>query len=138
MSYIVSNHWAHLALVGIRRVPITGTTPSGEEYVMDTHGPLLMHLRCDCGTEFTIKKDEFPGRRLLRFCGRPECPHGPKPPKARRARNLADPGLMVSAFFPGSLATQVTEWARRNNVSFSEGLRQLAIKGLVADLVERD
>jgi hypothetical protein len=76
-------HWGHVTLLKQERAPQVAKDDQGNEYVSDTHGPMTMYFRCDCGRDFSHLRSEFPGRRFLRHCGHPDCEFGPKP-KPRR------------------------------------------------------
>lgn len=131
-----SSRWAHLTLVRpvYRRQVIERNPLTGEEYVADTHGPPVMLLRCDCGHEQEILAVDFPGRRKMRYCGRPECPHGPRrPSKAPRER-----GAAYSVYLPLSRAQQVQQWAKAHGLTFSKAMSELVHEGLIQKIINED
>lgn len=135
-TYEPPSNWGHLQLLDTRRVPIMGTDyRTGLPYVMDTHGPITMFFRCDCGFEFTMERSQFPGRRRLKYCMRPECQYAPKP---RTKRDRSDPGKMQSVYLHESLIEQVHAWAAKRDMTYSAAIRELVLKGLVNDLVDSD
>jgi len=122
------DHWGHVALIRTWRVPIMAKTVWGEEYVADTYGPALWLLRCDCGLEWEIPKEDFPGRRILKSCGRPLCPYTPKPKfKAQGQR-----GRTYTVYLTHEHGAWLQSKATAANMSFS-GYLDEHIRQLIAD-----
>ncbi len=95
--------------------------------MLDSHGPLMLDLRCDCGYEWTLPVSEFPGRRYLQTCRRPECtylPIGKRPKKVKELR------ANISAYVLVDIAQQVNAYAFRNRLSLSKAIETLLTEGL--------
>lgn len=127
--------WGHLSLLSTRHVPVMHRKPDGSEYVADTHGPVTMFFQCDCGHEFSMEKRDFPGRRVLRYCGRPECPHAPKP---KPVRVRSDPSSLQTIYLPQSLIDYARNWARAHGTSYSGAIRELLRKAIVDELTDSE
>jgi hypothetical protein len=123
--------WGCLTLVEEWNAPVHAEGPDGKLYVADSQGPRMWRLRCDCGYEWEIERDAFPGRRQMRRCNRPECPHGkpaiktPLPPKPPRL-----PGMAFTVYVTAELGKAVEHFAIRNGITYPEALRRLAKIGL--------
>ncbi len=123
MAHLTSeNIWAHMRVLRRFRAPIMMRDHEGKLYVADTQGPQMLALRCDCGHEWEIRQDEFPGRRKLKNCGRPQCPHVNSPGRSR----FRERGSTCSVYLSNALAAQVDTYASALGVSFSRGLERLA------------
>lgn len=67
----VGGRWGRLTVTSRWREPIT------VDGVTDSHGPVVLMLRCDCGHEFHMGEGEFHHRRMVvTGCGREECKAG--------------------------------------------------------------
>lgn len=66
--------WGNLRLLERYHDEIMANDYHGREYNTGQIGPQMMRLLCNCGHEFSIETDLFPGRRAMRDCGRQECP----------------------------------------------------------------
>lgn len=134
MGYIQPRNWGHIEFLGYRRDPIMLNGPKGP-YVADTHGPVMLLMRCACGHEFEMDETLFPGRRKLTYCQRPECPHAPKP---ERVRGPAEPSQIYTVYLPQWLGDQMRQWAKDHHTSLSGAARAIWQKGLVADMLDSE
>lgn len=64
--------WGHLKIVDIFEEELTRKGPNGL-YKTGLLGPITWRIQCDCGYMFEMVRSEFPGRRMMRDCGREEC-----------------------------------------------------------------
>ena len=125
-------HWGNLTLIDHYPTPSYLTTGKGEKYVADTHGgPYMWRLRCDCGYEWELPRENFPGRRALRSCGQPECTVATNRPKTGREIHAA-----IGISIPVALIEQVKAYAAQTKVNTSRAAAELLYKGLAAALIE--
>jgi hypothetical protein len=127
-----SYHWAHLTFVRRYRVPIIEIGSGGTPYVADTHGPWHMELECECGHMFSMPESAFPGRRKLKSCGRPECPHT-KPDKLSRAPR--ERGVALSVYLSLDIAQRLKDESDRQRISFSKLVESIAREYFLRQLV---
>lgn len=124
--------WGHLSLIGQYQSPLYKTDREGNRYVYDTHGgPFMWRLRCACGYEWEIPREEFPGRRVLRSCGRKECTVTAKPVKSPK-----EPKVSVCLYLPVDLLNQLRTYQIRSGTSQSKAAITLLYKALADALVE--
>lgn len=106
----------------------------------------MWRLRCDCGHQFEIEKSAFPGRRVARNCNRPECPYvngsyrvketSTYTPAPGRGHKVSNSGRVYSMYFPEDIAGQMEQYAQQKGISFAKAVRELAVDGLVAKMLE--
>lgn len=128
--------WGNLTLLEEHRAPLV-LTADGKSYVADTKwGPRLMWLRCDCGFEFTLKKTDFPGRRVMRDCNRPECPYASarvaradakNRPRRRHAERV---GSTHSVYLSDAYSQYLRDYARKRGISFSAAFEHAVEEGI--------
>jgi len=125
--------WGNLRLISGYQTPSYAEGPKGR-YVADTHGgPYMWRLRCDCGYEWEIPENEFPGRRALRSCGRKECTVTAKPPrKVRVVKTTLSLSLAVDTI------NGIRQYQTAKNLSLSSAANILLDKGLASVLIEDD
>ena len=70
MQTMALQSWGNLQLLRTYSPPIMAKRRGGGEYYTGEDAPERWVLRCECGHEFEIEADAFPGRRKLRDCGR--------------------------------------------------------------------
>lgn len=126
----MKDRWAHMLIMKDYRQPLMGVNPDGHPLVLDSHGgPHMLRLRCDCGHEWEIEAEAFPGRRALRSCGRFLCPHTPKP-RAKRER-----GSAYCVYLPMKTASLINDYAIQHGVSFSRAIDELITAQIVSQLL---
>lgn len=125
------NYWGHICKEDAYYKPIMALDHHGNEYIANTHGPFMWKLKCECGHQWEIEADDFPGRRKLRSCGRPECPHTlrDEPPRIKEAK------AVYTSYMSCSTMDRVVEYAKANRLSKSAALERLLVEGLVSKLV---
>lgn len=116
--------WGHLTLIETYRIPFE-KAPG----VMDTQGPVIWKLVCDCGKALEVPEVDFPGRRIMRDCGL-QCPTRAKPVRKTKERKSA-----YSLYLSESLAKDVSDYAHQHNLSFSRAIETLAREGLISKLI---
>lgn len=126
-----ANHWGHITREDAYYRPNMALDAEGNEYVADNYGPMAWKLRCDCGYGWEIVAKDFPGRRQLKSCGRPECKYTPQ----SVTRKIKERGSAYSIYIPISLAQQIAEFADAHNTTFSKACEVLCREGLVSKLV---
>jgi hypothetical protein len=103
----------------------------------------MWRLRCHCGWEWDIRMADFPGRRLLRSCGREECtvnhpaPKPPKTPKAARAQ-LVEPSFSHTILFPLHVLEAIREYAQKKDIRFAKAVVELAYEGYLQKMSDPD
>lgn len=126
---MAKNVWAHLRILErfdelAARGAVTDTGDQIKKW----------RLLCDCGHEFVISEDDFPGRRRMKNCGRPQCEYAeilkPKPepvadverprPPGRPKLALADRGMNMMIYLPLRLIEAAHRLADRNGLSPSK------------------
>lgn len=117
------NFWAHIEVIRRYQAPIMLRDHEGNDYVADTAGPYVMVLRCACGHVWELRRDQFPGRRKLRNCGRPECPYASG--RAGHIHRYKERGSTCSVYLSTALASQVAAYADSQKISFSRGMERL-------------
>ena len=123
--------WGHVKFLRSYRTPLWINSPKGP-YIGDTQGgPRVMELRCDCGHVFTIPVDDFPGRRKLKSCNRPECPHTARPEPPREPKAQAHWTLTVSILevVSGFATAKKLTPSKAAEILLREGVMSLAEKG---------
>ena len=130
--------WGNVSQMAEFRMPVLGrNVMTGETYITDSQGPWAWRLRCDCGYEWEINRGSFPGRRKLKSCGRPECPHGKQPKRA--PREPKEPrGAAHSIYLSQSQEGWLREYGKRNGCGLSKAIADLVAKAMVEELVEAD
>jgi len=133
-----AQRWGNLKLVKEYCPPIMHKRLDGSEYDSGNFGPPMWLLRCDCGYEFSIFKEDFPGRRKLRDCQRPECPicqeqlHRSEERTRPRRAEIGRPrspvfSIPVSTYIPLPVANEIDSLARKFKLSRS---------GLIAEMLK--
>jgi hypothetical protein len=88
-----------------------------ERYHDGTFEPPEYVFVCDCGWRFNVPVRDFPGKRKLRSCGRPECTAIPKaeldPLELRKllGRPRSEPKTYVSFYIPVRVLSALDERA---------------------------
>lgn len=126
--------WGYITLIAQYQSPAYRIDHQGNRYVSDTHGgPFMWRLKCACGHEWEIPRDEFPGRRLLRSCGRTECTATatPKPVKPHK-----EPKAALCLYLPIDLISRLRDYQIRIGISQSKAVTTLLYKALAAELIE--
>jgi hypothetical protein len=125
--------WGYVKLVDEYCPKIMHPDPfrPGEMYDTGDEGPATWVLLCDCGEQFEILKEDFPGRRKLRDCqGRnPECEfwkenQSAKVPKSRRAKLgrppiKTEPSALVTVYLPLRLLESLGQLSAELGISRS-------------------
>jgi len=123
--------WGHITLLDMSHLPLVARDYTGKEYIADTRGgPLVWNMECDCGIVFSIPDDQFPGKRKLKSCGRPECPFTPKPKPKRQLPGQQ--GTSVSLYLNRSLENQLLVYAGVWRTSLSGAIGAI-LKAYIAD-----
>lgn len=92
----------------------------------------LWKLHCDCGKDFTIDKENFPGRAVMRNCG-PDCQYdlnGRVRSTLGRPPVYRVPGKSINSYIPGDIV-EILEQLRGAG-SFSSILVHVVRRGLEA------
>lgn len=125
--------WGNIRLERQYYAPVMALDNNKALYVRDPEGgPLMLDLACDCGYSWTILASEFPGRRVLKRCGRPDCPCMEKP----RAKRVREPSTVCSVSWSINVIQRIREYAKQHGLSFSRASEDLATEGLVQKLVD--
>lgn len=126
--------WGHFTLMEEwRDEDIRKNLLTGEEYVADSEGPMMWRLLCDCGHELTIRRDDFPGRRIARSCNRPECEFTKPPkgaPRMAKGRDLAKNGATFSIYLDKDVGEMIRAYGYKHKLSFSATCSKLMLEGL--------
>jgi len=142
---LTGNRWGALTLLGKEWEPLILKGPQGN-YIADPQHRLMLHLRCDCGREIKIAKDEFPGRRHMRNCGDPLCPMlelaKEQQAEKKRVKTLGRPvtvdGVSHSIYLPRGLSQGVTAYAKRHGKAVSAIVAELLAPALEQLLLDED
>jgi hypothetical protein len=129
-----NDHWGHVTLLSSFRGPLYLTGPGGKPYVADTHGgPQMLRLRCDCGFEWEIERQQFPGRRKLRSCGRKECTALPqKPPET----TFHEKKVSICISIPTDMVALVEQFRIKMSLkNFSRATEALIREALIARII---
>lgn len=138
--------WGHLTRFAVGRHPERAQNDKGDSYETGLPGPAWWGLRCDCGHEFTILEKEFPGKRVMVNCGRPECAfakyekelraaHPASQRGAGRPRLSQGPSRPVSIYFPLSLIDEIEQIQKEHPDelrNFSHAVVVLVTEGYIA------
>lgn len=123
--------WAHLKLLRTYREPVYVPGPKGVPYPSQAQSPAMLELQCDCNHVFSIRRDQFPGKRRLKSCGRLQCPYTPRPKAPRR------PTVLVHWTIPVDLQELVADLARARGLTASKAAMLMLREGVMG-LAERD
>ena len=105
-----------------------------EGFIDSAGGPRMLKLRCDCGYEWEIEADAFPGRRRLKNCGRMGvCPYVPIPKLKKRPEDRV---MSQSITLPISIVNQIAAFARKKDFNFSRACAELITAGLAHHLID--
>ena len=129
--------WGYLRLIERYQDPIMKRDYRGNEYDSGLLGPLMMRLQCQCGLEFSIRAEDFPGRRKMRACGGSTCPftkqladaaNGRNKPRYQaigRPRLSSEPMCIANLYLSRSMIEKIDSLAMHMRISRSETVRQL-------------
>jgi hypothetical protein len=135
MAQFINRNWGHLTHLDSYRKPLMIRNSDGTEYVGDTHGgPRVMLLRCECGQEFEVKESEFPGRRKLKSCMRPECPFTHPKPKTKREPGRH--GVAVCVYLASDTFDYVSKLGVEKGFNFSKILNELIREHMLRKLLD--
>lgn len=86
--------------------------------------PPTMVLLCDCGREFEVARNKFPGRRRMRSCGEDDCEYSKIKEVGVRRTNLGrprsdDPGTITQVYMPGTMKMVLRDQADKVGMSVS-------------------
>ncbi len=126
--------WGHLELFGETQEPITKLDNEGHAYIADTRGPIYLQLRCDCGHAWEMLKSDFPGRRAMQSCGRPECKYT-KPPKGPR-RMPEQKGMATTVYLSKDCIEWLIAQAKKHGNSYSKELDNLLHRAMADAIVK--
>jgi hypothetical protein len=109
------------------------TMANGETYVADAWGEVVWKFECACGHVWEILKSNFPGRRKMKYCGRPECVFRPnyKPPKRIRMR-----GVSMSIYLAQDLVAWASGYSAKHSLTFSAVVNKAMTNLRIADMLE--
>lgn len=145
----VPQEWGYLTLLEIGSDPVMAVnTLTGKQYDTGETGPAWWLLRCDCGHEWKIAAHTFPGKKLLRSCGRDECPYTNHPPPAPRNKNLGRPPIyakgkqpvLKTLYVPPEVVLDIYTYGYQNQCKggFSGAAVEVLKKGLMAAGVRQE
>jgi hypothetical protein len=117
MKQNIGDTWGYVRVTDIRME----TRHSHDGAVSARWGEKTIHLKCQCGKEFSLPYEKFPGRRALKDCG---C-------GIAVDRVSEDLRTSQSIYIEMELLKEITRWAFKNGVSTSKAIVTLAKIGLV-------
>lgn len=135
MAYSAENYWGNIQRLRVFAEPELDNDQYGNQYETGRMHPTQWELQCKCGHVWTIFEHDFPGRRQLRDCGRPECEYA-NPPIVQRSTRLgrprsAEPSTHIGLYLPLSLALKLQTYASENELSLNKAAAALLNVGLV-------
>lgn len=128
-TFKLGNTWAAITVIDLYEEDKKVQESPG---ITATYKVEMVEFRCECGAEWSIEQDAFPGRRKLKDCG---CGAGSKKTEiikggVRRMQRTGETKVIVSTYLPVSLRDSISERAVKQNVSFNMATMELLLLGL--------
>lgn len=133
--------WGNLKIIEEGTDPVMAKGPRGM-YNTGDYGPVWWQLQCVCGYSWRVYKAEFPGRSLLRDCGRDECTarvtRQPQlRPLGRPLTPQSERGQTYQFYLKPTLVAGLRVYAHDEHLSLSAAASALLQDGLVNHEIEK-
>lgn len=133
----IGDYWGTLHVVSMREEPIYHTNQWGERHQNPAYSRQIYTIQCDCGKQFELAEEQFPGRRRMRTC--PDC--------VKRANQVADsalatissirgagsskgPSVTTAVYIPIWMFNKIEQLAEGNRGSRNAAIVEILSKGL--------
>jgi hypothetical protein len=127
--------WGHIQRLSAKHAALYEIGPNGPYEADPEGGPMTWRLRCDCGHEWDLLAMDFPGKKRLRSCGRPECPFTPGV-RLKRHKAIEEKRVSINVSVPAHVAANLRQYADSRNLNFSQAVTKCALTGLLHLMVE--
>lgn len=122
---MIGTKWGFLECVGIK-TKVTEDAGGAVQETTNRGSEAIWQLQCACGHEFEMDAAKFPGKKIMRSCGRKGCEFGGKGGQDGEVKRLGRPVKLegrkaaVSVYLPIAQLEWLDGQARERGVGLSE------------------